>query len=501
MNKQLKDTRIIYFYILFVLCIGVTSFMMSFGLSGNDFWWHIAAGEWIVENKSIPQFDMFSWYAMSQNLEWTAHEWLSEVTYYVVYALGNQIGIYLFCFIAGALLMYLLYTACKEYILENITYAALFFIFFACLVVIYFYARPHLFSYFLLFAELKILYDFVNGKSKKSIYFIPLIGVLWANFHGGSSNLVYILCIFFIITGLFNFQFGKVEFKKLEKNKLITLGIVTVISILSICVNPYGAHMLSYPYANMADKLMLDLISEWASPDAKQIHILIFFFLPFALGLISFLTTKKKIDAIDLLIFAFFSYMFFRSSRFIVLLVISMAFYSFKYIPAFGTLSEIKTKGEKIMSGALLAIMFCIVIYGFVNCGKTYKEGNLIKRELDKEFIDLIREESPERPYTDYNYGGDLIYSGIEVYVDGRADVYTGIPMSDFYNLTFLIRHESTEENYNPLGYAEDIIEKYNFDAFLVDKDRPLCQYLYSHPEKYEIVKENKDTVYYRVIE
>lgn len=499
MKKQVKNTKIIYFYILFALCIGILSLMMSFGLSGCDFWWHITAGEWIIDNKTVPHVGIFSWNAMSQDLKWTAHEWLSEVIYYIIYSIGGQVGIYLFCFFAGALLLYLLYRACKEDVLKNIAYTILIFVFATALIKIYFYARPHIFSYFLLFAELKILYDFINEKTKKAIFLIPLIGILWANIHGGSSNLVYVICLFFIITGLFNFEFGKIEFVKLNKKKLGTLCLVTLLSILGICINPYGIHMLTYPYSNMSDKLMLDLIMEWASPDAKDLGILIFFFLPFALGLISFLATKKKIKAIDLLIFAFFSYMFFRSSRFIVLLVISMAFYSFQYIPEFGTLNEIKTKAEKIMSGFLLAVMSAIIIYGFINCNTTYKKGTLIDHELATEFVELIKEESPNRPYTDYNYGGDLIFYGVDVFVDGRADVYTGIPLADYYNLSVLTRHESTKKKYNEYGFIEDIIEKYDFDAFLVDKSRPLCQYLYSRPEKYELLKDDKNTAYFRV--
>lgn len=500
-NFKLKDSRYMYFYILFALCIGAISFMMSYGLSGNDFWWHIKAGEWITENMTFPKYDTFSWNAKTLNLKWTAHEWLSEVVYYGVFSLSGQIGIYLLCFLMASILLFLLYKVCKKYVLKNILYTILFFIFSAALFKIYVYARPHVFSYFLLLAELKILYDYSKEKNKKAIYLIPVIGILWANFHGGSSNLTYVLCIFFILTGLFSFTFGKVEFTRMNGKSLKELGIVTTLSIGSICINPYGAHMLIYPYSNMADKLMLDLITEWSAPDAKDITIVIFFFIPFAIGLISLITTNKNIKAIDLLIFAFFSYMFFRSSRFIVFLIISLPFYAFDYIPEFGNLEPLKNKTDKIMGVLLLGLMCCITIAGFINCSFTYKNDKLISRELDNEFIDLIKEDAPQRPYTDYNYGGDLIYAGIDVYVDGRADVYTGIPLADYYNLTLITRHEATKENYEKVGFVEDILEKYNFDAFLIDTRRPFYQYLTSHPEKYELIKTKKNTSYFRVIE
>lgn len=498
--KKERDTRYYYFYILFALCVGILSLMMSYGMSGNDFWWHITAGEWIIDNKAIPHHDIFSWSGMEQNLSWTAHEWLSEVIYYGLFSLGGQYGVYLFCFLAGVLMLYLLYKVSGEKIFNNIAYTSLIFIFSAALIKVYFYGRPHLFSFFLLFTELKILYDYINNKNEKGIYFIPLLSVIWANIHGGSSNLTYVLCIFFIICGLFNFSFGRIEFTRLPKKKLINLSAVTIVSILALCINPYGVEMLKYPYANMSDGLMLHLITEWASPDAKDITTLVFFFIPFALGLISLLTTKKNIRGIDLLIFAFFSYMFFRSSRFIIFLIISYPFYIFDYIPSFGTLNEIKAKGDKIATGVLIGLMSAIIIFGFVNSSATYKKGKLIDHELSQEFVDLIKEDAPERPYTDYNYGGDLIYYGVEVYVDGRADVYTGIPIADYYNLSTFSIFSEYKDDYNSKTFMEDIINKYNFDAFLIDTRRPLCSYLNSQPDKYELIKEVENTAYFKVI-
>ena len=39
-------------------------YCFSFGISGNDFWWHVKVGEWICDNKVIPTHDIFSWYGM-----------------------------------------------------------------------------------------------------------------------------------------------------------------------------------------------------------------------------------------------------------------------------------------------------------------------------------------------------------------------------------------------------------------------------------------------------
>ena len=39
LKEKIKNTntRYFYFYILFALCVGILSIMMSYGISGNDF--------------------------------------------------------------------------------------------------------------------------------------------------------------------------------------------------------------------------------------------------------------------------------------------------------------------------------------------------------------------------------------------------------------------------------------------------------------------------------
>ena len=141
-----------------------------------------------------------------------------------------------------------------------------------------------------------------------------------------------------------------------------------------------------------------------------------------------------------------------------------------------------------------------MTVFGLVNSVNTYNKGKLIDHELDYKFVKLMKEEKPERPYTEYNYGGDLIYYGIDVLVDGRADVYTGTPLEDWNNLTKLTIYSAPNKEYDKHTFVEDIINKYKFDAYLVDVNRPLYQYLHTNSDRFELVKENKETAYFRVI-
>jgi hypothetical protein len=65
-------------------------------IADPDQFWHIATGRWIVEHGSVPTHDVFSWWAMENNREWAAHEWLFGVLIYGVWSLGGFAAVYWF---------------------------------------------------------------------------------------------------------------------------------------------------------------------------------------------------------------------------------------------------------------------------------------------------------------------------------------------------------------------------------------------------------------------
>src|SRR6185369_4559302 len=56
-------------------------------LGDPDTYWHIAAGEWILDHRQIPLVDPFSYTFAGQ--PWTAHEWLSEVLLALAFRAGG----------------------------------------------------------------------------------------------------------------------------------------------------------------------------------------------------------------------------------------------------------------------------------------------------------------------------------------------------------------------------------------------------------------------------
>jgi len=242
-----KNKNSLYVAILFALSIVVVIlYCFSSGISGNDFWWHIKVGEYVCTNKVVPTTDIFSWIGMEKGISWTAHEWLADVIFYLIYCFLGSKGIFAFSLLLAFAMIFLLWKQVKPNASKNILVSGLFFALFAVLTSLFFYGRPHVFSYFFLFFELKILYDFWENNESKRIWFVPFISILWSNIHGGSSNLSYIICFLFLFAGIVNLNLGRIQSTRLPKRALLKLAAVFVATIAGVFVNPIGYKVFIY---------------------------------------------------------------------------------------------------------------------------------------------------------------------------------------------------------------------------------------------------------------
>ncbi len=496
-KRQIKyDT--VFRTLVFLCPIVVMLYCFSSGISGNDFWWHIKVGEYVIETGNVPTSDIFSWYGTSIGLEWTAHEWLSDVIFYAVHSAFGTIGVF-FLSVGGAILLYLLlWKEGSKYIKTNILLSGLLFSLFAVLTSLFFYGRPHIFSFFLLFAELKILYSFYENLKSKSIWFIPLIAIVWSNLHGGSSNLSYILCIIFLLVGLCNFSLGRLDTNKLDRKQIRILLVVTIMTIVALLVNPIGYRVLIYPYANLSDNLSMAVISEWQAPDAKQVGNLILYFFPILLMSFGIVCGTKKLRLIDLVIMLAFLFLFFRSARFIILWYIASVFYAFRYIPEM-KVKTIQSIVEKISVWLLTVTLILCSIISIAETVDTYNNDKLISKVVSDQAVSVIKEDQPKRIFNDYNLGETLIYNDIPVFFDARADLYARDNiMADGVSL---MRLEQANKATETIGLdADGLIKKYDFDAVAILKVRPLYTYMDSHPERFCLVYEDHTMAYYHII-
>jgi hypothetical protein len=87
--------------------------------------------------------------------------------------------------------------------------------------------------------------------------------------------------------------------------------------------------------------------------------------------------------------------------------------------------------------------------------------------------VDYLEESGLDeaRGYNSYNWGGYLIWRGVPVFVDGRADVY-GDPFLLFYRETFEVQSTWQEP-----------LDEYNVDYVLMERGTPLTAVLAASPD------------------
>lgn len=163
-------------------------------------------------------------------------------------------------------------------------------------------------------------------------------------------------------------------------------------------------------------------------------------------------------------------------------------------------LKEVRKICHKLCIIAFTGVLIIPSITSISTIKDTYKKGMLISKALDSDMVEVVKRENPQRIYNDYNYGETLIYNDIKVFVDARADLYiTDNLLRDAIALMQITTTDSVNLEFN----AEDMISKYDFDGFILEKTRPLYTlytYLRSHQDRYILVAENGKSGYFKTV-
>ena len=158
--------------VIFVYALGVTKIIEP------DTFWHIKAGELIVKDLSIPSTDPFTFTLEGE--PWADTEWLSQVIFYGIHALGGLTILTLFKAFIIATAYFTLYIHWRHSPIVS-------FPLFLCIALAsrdLFHERPQVFTFLFLAIFVVIIERYREGKSN-SLLALPLIVIPWANLHPG----------------------------------------------------------------------------------------------------------------------------------------------------------------------------------------------------------------------------------------------------------------------------------------------------------------------------
>lgn len=462
MERESFKKIILITFILLLSIISLLDWIDS--ISDTDFFWHIATGRWIVDNKTLPEADPFSF--TTPEIRTTREKfiltsyWLSQVLYYSLYSILGYPGILLLRVIIALSIIYFLFKRLSRKGISPMIYLPL--ILFAMLILImnYKWERPQTFS-FVFFGILLYLLDELKDGKKYTLYIVPPLMLLWANMHGG-----FILgqgVLFIYIIGEIAKKF--ISSEKINKNLLLTS--TTGILLAFINPNTYGAIRETLTTESTITEGITEFMSTFEffkTTGALQIPMY-WLLLIASCGAIIF-KLKKGINVTELLLFSIFGYFSFVHVRY-------LAFFVIFAIPLVGEfLSSLRWKRAVLASLVSLSLIACIVVQLRYNILMNLKninafaEGNFVSPYFPEKSVNFIVENTQKkRIYNYYDWGGYLIwhlYPEKAVFIDGRQLHENAFMLSQAIDNAYI------EPYVAGIPYWKAILKSYNIDCVVI---------------------------------
>lgn len=481
MDKKTKIRfDVLAIFIIMLFCFALTPKTLQ-----NDTYYTIAIGEHIMEN-GIDMMDPFSWH---EDLPYTYPHWAYDVATYLVFQAGEAIGIggFMAIYIATIVLAIILgivvyYTLCK--ICKNNLVS-----FFITLGIMYLLknfiaARAQLVTYTLFVLTILFIENFIATGKKRYAVGLIIIPIIIANVHLAVWPFYFVLYLPYIVEYILAtfsesqiyyklaIKFNKRKLKKMtlknkpqEKIDVMTkkiddwqavmekvemkrikrkehpykiifkkednvkyLIIIMIICIFTGLLTPLGTTPYTYLPKTMAGNTM-ESISEHLPltliNDLKTLTVIVLF-------LLILIFTDTKIKLRDMFMIAGLVLMAFMSRRQVSMFVLIGGIVFAKLLVAL--IDKYDTKGtEQTMKamtsigGRIITLLLGIIVSFMLYRGKPnspiISESSYPVKACDYilENIDI----STMRIFNEYNYGSYMLYRGIPVFIDSRADLYT----------------------------------------------------------------------------
>ena len=474
-----------FLFIVIFLIISVTPTGKQM-LADADTGYHIRAGDYILETRTVPKHDIFSYH--SPPLPWTAHEWLSEVVMAVLHRISGLTGVVVFFSFLISLTYALLFRYMRVY-RRNIVFDVLIILLALVSSQIHWLARPHIFSLFLMVVWYHLLDSYQNDRGSRLIL-LPPIMLLWVNLHGGYLTGFILTGVYFLGNLVGYFRSGEEE-RERSFRKVKGLGYVIIACLLVSLVNPHGYRILLFPFRLVTESYIMDHVNEFLSPNFHKP-------MPFKYLLLLFVTilaiSKRPLEFIELVLVLLFMNMALFSVRYILLFAIVVAPIMSKQAdsmitiaPENGWISSLKKRAGRIAKidssakgygwpvAGVLMVLFLVAAGGI-----EFRFDGKIKPVAAVEF--LMKEHIDGHMYDNDEFGDYLIYATYpryKVFFDGRSDMYGTGRMKEFQIIAGI----------GP-GW-EKIVEKYDFRWFFIGSDSVLTRYLLARPEWKLIYSDN----------
>ena len=477
-NKENKISPSVKFTILALILIAIFCVALTPVTLQNDTYYTIAIGEHIV-NHGVDMQDSFSWH---EDLSYTYPHWLYDLITYLVYSVFGMTGIYISTCILSVILGWSIYLVSTK-LAKNQLFS--FFITIAVMYVIrgYIAARAQLVTFILFILTIFFIEKFLETKKKRYALGLIIIPILIANLHVAVFPFYFVLYLpyiaEYIIAALaetiiykrikrkilklrikilekektnsekieqlkeklkvIEEKVDKIKIKrtkelqnpykiKLVRNKNVKwLILIMVICLFTGLLTPLGNTPYTYLSKTMQGNTTQNInehLPMTVSEDIDAMCTIVIF-----LAILIF--TKAKIRLSDLFMLGGLLYLMLDSRRQITMFAIIGSVILGRLLMELVRIysKDFDKKAVKIITNKigiiLITIMGLSLSYYFAE--DKFDDTYIDETAYPVQACDYIIENidlGTARFYNEYNYGSYMLFRGIPVFIDSRADLY-----------------------------------------------------------------------------
>ena len=538
----------INFNIVAIVCIIVFCGVLAPITLQNDRFYTIRIGEHILEN-GIDMHDPFS----IHDIPYTYPHWLYDVGIYLIYKVGGMLGIYISTIVLSCILGLTIYYANKK-ITKN--YLVSFLLTLGVMYVLrgFIAARAQLLTYILFTLQILFIEQFIETKKKRYALGLIVIPIIIANVHLAVWPFYFIPFLPYIaeyliavlldthivhkldmklrnnkIRNLSKKQGQEEKIAKLElinkkkeekfekeierqkqrrenpyklkiikKDNVKWLIVIAIICMLTGLLTPLGDTPYTYLVKTMQGNTTKSINEHLPMVLIESSYTLAI--IAIVLSVTVFTDTKIRLKDFfmlgGLIVLALMSR---RQLSMLVLLgvysinrLLTDLFYKYDK-EGLTKFTEIIASGFGKIITILLIVLLSIAIYKS-QIGDKFIDANEYPVEASKYIKEQLNLEEI-RLYNEYNYGSYLLYEGIPVFIDSRADLYTpefnGDKDKDVF--TDFIRTSALNVHY------ETIFNKYDITHLIIPNNAKINLFVSKDDNYKELYKDSQFVIYERL--
>lgn len=542
-SSNIKFT-ILAIVLIAIFCVALTPVTLQ-----NDTYYTIKIGEHIAQN-GVDMKDPFSWH---EDLEYTYPHWLYDLITYLIYNTFGMTGIYITTCILSVILGITVYLVNKKLVKNNllsfvITIGVMY------LIRGYIAARAQLVTFILFVLAIFFIEKFLENRKKRYAVGLIIIPILIANLHLAVFPFYFILYLPYIAEYMIASFAEKIVYRKssirelkrkirkLSKNKskeeeieklqkelndleekvdkikikrskelqnpykikltrnknVKWLILVMIICLFTGLLTPLGdtpyTYLLKTMQGNTTQNINEHLPMTLAN-DTEVICTLIIF-----LAILIF--TKAKIRLSDLFMLGGLCYLMLASRRQVSMFALICSIILNRLIVDLMqqytkiTLKEVEEKITNVIG--ILVITIAMLGFSYYMAKDKINDSYIDESTYPVQACDYILENidlGQARFYNEYNYGSYMLYRGIPVFIDSRADLYA----PEFSGKEEDIFMDFIETS-NISTFYEDTFNKYNITHVITYKNSKMNMIITkTNDSKYKELYSDKYFVIYEI--